>query len=246
MCQQQPCISVNVYSWQCKACHNNKFCNVLVWSPWQDGATLQKDVLGFNPVSEGLRVKNLNILLWGGVGAGKSSTISTVDSLCQGRISRIAPHGEATGSFTSNLNKYKFTNPDTKGPVRWQLWDSMGWGASDYKKGELGYILDGHLPDSCRLDQGISIKTAGYKTAPSIEDQVHCVCMVVPCDAATDESYMERLREMREFARLRSEYFFIVFHPLHDMMVLCVPHGGLSNHCCSKEHKQAACSAQSS
>ena len=174
-------------------------------SPLQDGAALQKGVFAFNPVSEGLRVKNINILLCGGVGAGKSSIISTVDSLSQGRISRRAPHGQGTGSLTRKLRKYKFTDPDTKEPVHWQLWDSMGWGTSDYKKGELGFILDGHLPNGCKLDDSISMKTAGFKTQPGIKDEVHCVCLVVSCDVATDDSYMERFREMRQFARERGE-----------------------------------------
>ena len=81
----------------------------------------------------------------------------------------------------------------------------MGWGANDYKKGELGFILDGNLPNGCKLDDKISMKTAGFNKQPSVEDEVHCVCLVVPCDAATDDSYMERLREMRQFARERGE-----------------------------------------
>ena len=31
------------------------------------------------------------------------------------------------------------------------------------------------------------------------------MCLVVPCDAASDESYMARLREMRQFARDRGK-----------------------------------------
>lgn len=171
----------------------------------QDSTALQKEIFKFNPINEGLDVKTINILFCGGVGAGKSSIVSTVDSLFQGRISRRAPHGQGTGSLTRKLRKYKFTDPDTKKPVHWQLWDSMGWGANDYKKGELGFILDGNLPNGCKLDDKISMKTAGFNKQPSVEDEVHCVCLVVPCDAATDDSYMERLREMRQFARERGE-----------------------------------------
>jgi hypothetical protein len=171
----------------------------------QDSIALQKDIFKFNPTNEGLGVKTINILLCGGVGAGKSSIVSTVDSLFQGRISRRAPHGQGTGSLTCKLRKYKFTDPDTKKPVHWQLWDSMGRGSNEYKKGELGFILDGNLPNGCKLDDKISMKTAGFNKQPSVEDEVHCVCLVVPCDAATDDSYMEQLREMRQFARERGE-----------------------------------------
>lgn len=154
----------------------------------QDGTRLQKEVFKFNPAAAGLPIKHLNLLLSGGVGAGKSSIVSTVDSLCQGRISRLAPHGQGTGLLTRKLCKYDFTDLDSTRKVNWQLWDSMGWGASNYKKGELGYILDGHLPDKCKLDDPISLRTPGFKAEPSIADAVHCMCLVVPCDAATDDS----------------------------------------------------------
>ena len=50
----------------------------------------------------------INLLLFGGVGAGKSSIVSTVDSLFKRRISRKAAHGQGTGSFTRTLTKYSF------------------------------------------------------------------------------------------------------------------------------------------
>ncbi|KAL0033092.1 hypothetical protein WJX79_002778 [Trebouxia sp. C0005] len=172
------------------------------WSP-EDGKRLQDKVLSFDPRAKRLPVDNINILLCGGVGAGKSSFVSTIDSLCEGRISRLAPHGTGTGSLTRSLRKYTFTDPETDQLVHWKLWDSMGWGVNDYKQGELNYILDGNLPDGCDLDRPISAQTPGFKAQPSLGDRVHCVILVVPCDSATDECYMKRLGEMRQFARAR-------------------------------------------
>lgn len=171
----------------------------------QDSKMLQNKVLSFDPRAKRLPVDSINILLCGGVGAGKSSIVSTVDSLCEGRTSRLAPHGTGTGSLTRNLRKYTFTDPETDQLVHWKLWDTMGWGVNDYKQGELGYILDGNLPDGCQLDHAISAQTPGFNAKPGIGDRVHCVCLVVPCDSATDESYMQRLCEMRQFARARGK-----------------------------------------
>ncbi|KAL0054521.1 hypothetical protein WJX82_010154 [Trebouxia sp. C0006] len=128
--------------------------NGVSWSP-EDGKKLQDRVLSFDPRAKRLPVDNINILLCGGVGAGKSSFVSTIDSLCEGRTSRLAPHGTGTGSLTCKLRKYTFTDPETDQLVHWKLWDSMGWGMNDYKQGELNYILDGKLPDGLLLKSGL-------------------------------------------------------------------------------------------
>ena len=53
----------------------------------------------------------VNILLVGAAGAGKSSLISSVDSIFKARISRRAPHGQATSSFTRLVKEYTFKAP---------------------------------------------------------------------------------------------------------------------------------------
>ena len=153
-------------------------------------------------------MSNINILLFGGVGAGKSSIVCSVDSLCKGRGSEKAQQGQGTGSLTRQLRKYTFQNSDTRNKVAWQLWDTMGWGVNDYKRKELEYILDGNLPDKCELDKDISHRMPGFKLDPTIKDKVHCVCFVVPCQSASDESYMARLQELRNVVRSRSKLLF--------------------------------------
>ena len=54
------------------------------------------------------KLSKVNILLVGGVGAGKSSLISSIDSIFKQRISRRAPHGQATASFTRQVTRYNF------------------------------------------------------------------------------------------------------------------------------------------
>ena len=54
------------------------------------------------------KLSKVNILLVGGVGAGKSSLISSIDSIFKQRISCRAPHGQATASFTRQLTRYSF------------------------------------------------------------------------------------------------------------------------------------------
>ena len=181
-------------------------CNVTSCCYSQAAKALQDKVFQYDPRQAGFSVPKFNILLFGGVGAGKSSMFSTIDSISQGRTSRRAQTGQGSGSLTLDLSKYKLAQPGTKERVKWELWDSMGWGTDDYKKGELGFILDGNLPNNCRLGHDVSTKIQGFKAHPSLEDRVHCVILVVPCHAATDDTYLTRLREMRQIARDRSKH----------------------------------------
>lgn len=132
----------------------------------QDVKDRQDSILCYDPKQAGLSVPILNLLLCGGVGAGKSSIVSTIASICKGRTSRPAPHGTGTGSYTHMLRKYSFHQPGNGESVKWQLWDTMGWGVDDYKRGELGFILDGNLPDKCYLSRNVSIRTEGFNIHP--------------------------------------------------------------------------------
>ena len=58
----------------------------------------------------------VNILLVGAAGSGKSSLISSMDSIFKARISRRAPHGQATSSFTRLVKEYTFKTPSLSQP----------------------------------------------------------------------------------------------------------------------------------
>ena len=97
----------------------------------------------------------------------------------------------------------------------------MGWGVNDYKHKELEYILDGNLPDKCKLEMDSSHKTPGFKLEPMLEDKVHCVCFVVPCQSATDDSYMQRLQELRDVVRSRSKQLHALQQHQHAELSSC-------------------------
>ena len=80
------------------------------------------------------------------------------------------------------------------------LWDCAGWTDHEYQSGEPGFILDGNLPDRFDLSQAISPQSRDFVTAPDLADRVHCVCFIVPCEAASDQEYMKRLKQMKKFA----------------------------------------------
>lgn len=168
-------------------------------------------------------IDKLNLLLCGGVGAGKSSIVSLIHSIIKGRTSAVALHGTGSSSVTPDLTKYRFKQPGSTvkpKPVKWQLWDTMGWGVDDYKGGELAFILDGNLPHGCDLRQRLSTKTPKFKVKPSLEEEVHCMCLVVPSNAATDEKYMARLQEMRQAALERRKAALLLFSAVQPLQVM--------------------------
>ncbi|EIE25680.1 hypothetical protein COCSUDRAFT_60694 [Coccomyxa subellipsoidea C-169] len=146
-------------------------------------AKLMADLTAFEVPRD---LPKVNVLLFGGVGAGKSSLISSVDSLFKGRISRRAAHGQGTGSYTRILNKFTFkhTSPQDR----------------EYQAGELGYILDGNVSHGFDLSQPIHPQSRDFFAYPALADRVHCVCFVVPSCSASDQEYTTRLKQMKKFA----------------------------------------------
>ena len=159
----------------------------------QAAANLMAMTTSFDPIKGGLPVSNINILLVGGVGSGKSSFISTLDGLIKGRLSRRAPSGTGTGSLTTNLKKYTFQLSDGS-HLRWSLWDSMGWEDNLRLLAAMPFALAGQLADGCRLDEKIDTAASGFRHDATIHEAVHCVLVAVPCDSATGLQLHEELQ----------------------------------------------------
>lgn len=49
------------------------------------------------------------------------------------------------------------------------------------------------------------VKGKAIKADAGIEDAVHVLAFVVPCDAVSDEDYMSKLLELKEYARVRGK-----------------------------------------
>lgn len=77
--------------------------------------------------------------------------------------------------------------------------------AADYAKGELGLLLDGHLPHGCDLSTAVSSRMRGFRHEPRRADRVHAMVILVPCESATDEEYLARLRCFKQEAMDRGE-----------------------------------------
>jgi hypothetical protein len=93
-------------------------------------------------------IRAANVLLLGPAGAGKSSLVSSLDSILKGKMTRRADYGGATKSLTMDLRAYKFAAGGTKLPL--VMWDTRGWCPESYITGEPQSWLDWHSAVACR------------------------------------------------------------------------------------------------
>uniref|UniRef100_A0AAR2L8M7 G domain-containing protein n=1 Tax=Pygocentrus nattereri TaxID=42514 RepID=A0AAR2L8M7_PYGNA len=136
-------------------------------------------------------------LLLGPVGSGKSSLVNSIRSTIYRRIVHLPNVGTATGSFTKKLKSYDIRAEKGGSPSALSLCDVMAIGDEDFAG--LSYsdtldIIKGHVPEGYKFqsDFPINDKINGYRAAPTLKDQIHCVLFVL--DAAKVTSYSSSLR----------------------------------------------------
>ncbi|XP_019127896.2 interferon-induced protein 44 isoform X2 [Larimichthys crocea] len=156
-------------------------------SQWRDvewteekKTSLMKTITSYRPRCE--EVSQARVLLLGPVSSGKSSFISSVHSVFNGRVTNRAMVGSSSTSFTKksfNIHCQKGDSPN--GLV---LCDIMGLGDGEMSGLSLHDILSvikGHAPEGHKfsLDQPVRSETVGYVKRPSLKDKIHCVVFVV-------------------------------------------------------------------
>ncbi|CAF93880.1 unnamed protein product, partial [Tetraodon nigroviridis] len=153
-------------------------------------------------------VQHLKILLNGPVGAGKSSFISSVDSVLHGDIMCRALTNVklVDGSFTKTYKTYRFLRQsDPNNPFGFSINDIVGLEES---KGvhinDISLALKGHVKDgykfnpSCPLTEG----DEGYNPSPTLQDRVHVLVSVFAADNETilTKEMQKKMREIRNIA----------------------------------------------
>ncbi|XP_028260002.1 interferon-induced protein 44-like isoform X2 [Parambassis ranga] len=131
-------------------------------------------------------VTRARVLLLGPVGSGKSSFISSVQSVFKGRVVNQAM-----------LQSFNIRGQKGGDPTGLVLCDIMGVGDGEVPGLSLHDILSvikGHVSEGHKfsLDQPVSSETAGYVKRPSLKDKIHCVVFVV--DASKILTYPKGLK----------------------------------------------------
>ncbi|XP_059183524.1 interferon-induced protein 44-like [Centropristis striata] len=153
-------------------------------------------------------VKHLRILLYGPVGAGKSSFINSVDSVLQGRNTGRALTDETSGSsFRQEYKTYKIR----KGPDDFYSFvfnDTMGFennANTGVLVGDVKLALKGHVEDGYKFSpiQKLMEGDKGYRSSPTLDDKVHVLVFVLPVGSVSliSEEVVKKMTEVRLAAR---------------------------------------------
>ncbi|KAL7889000.1 hypothetical protein AOLI_G00039740 [Acnodon oligacanthus] len=164
---------------------------------WTDGTrqSLRQNFVSYKLVLETL--PRVRALLLGPVGSGKSSFVNSIRSTIYRRIVHLPNVGTATGSFTKKLKSYDIRAEKGGSPSALSLCDVMAIGDEDFAGLSFSDTLDiikGHVPEGYKFqsDFPINDKIHGYRAAPTLKDQIHCILFVL--DATKVTSYSSSLR----------------------------------------------------
>ncbi|XP_060797190.1 interferon-induced protein 44 isoform X2 [Neoarius graeffei] len=160
-------------------------------------------------------VSEARVLLLGPVGAGKSSFISSVQSVFSGRVLNRAMVGSSTStSFTKKLQSFPIRRSGARSdPTSLVLCDIMGIGEGDSTGLSLydalcvikGHVMEGH---QFSAEEPVRSDTTGFTKKPSFKDKIHCVVFVV--DASKINTYPKGLSTM--FQKLRDNISSLGVH----------------------------------
>uniref|UniRef100_A0A8B9HDZ8 G domain-containing protein n=1 Tax=Astyanax mexicanus TaxID=7994 RepID=A0A8B9HDZ8_ASTMX len=157
-------------------------------------------------------VRKLRFLVYGPVGAGKSSIINTIKSIFEGHqyINCLTASDLIGGSFTTKYEKYNIGN------VPFTFYDVMGLenGQSEgVHTNDIINALKGQILKDYRFKPLDPIDEANryYIPNPTLNDQIHCLVSVIPADKISmmDDEVMNKMKEIRAAASKLGEFTLI-------------------------------------
>ncbi len=157
--------------------------------------------LTISNVEKLMGVHAYNLLLFGRIGAGKSSFASTVHRAGTGQFNpNFAYVDFSHKSCTKELNKLELFNCS---PIR--LWDTFGIDDTNYEDYVLENILEGRVKDLYKPGDVIAKKEV------KIADAVHTVIIVFDVQMFADEEDLEKIRhKVNKINPLSWEHFFLL------------------------------------
>ncbi|XP_072301558.1 interferon-induced protein 44-like [Eucyclogobius newberryi] len=177
---------------------------------WGNKAELLKELTEYEPLNEDVR--HLRVLVYGPVGAGKSSLINSLTSALLGRMAIPAAVNNTQsdeGSFTlqykthrirkgrgQKRSYYPFVFNDIMGLESHQ---SMGVRAEDIKLAMMGHVKEGYKFNPM---SSISPSDQFYNPNPRPDDKVHVLVLLLSANCPeTDSTVIQKMKEVRQAAR---------------------------------------------
>ncbi|XP_072541360.1 interferon-induced protein 44-like [Salminus brasiliensis] len=161
--------------------------------------TLRAFTIGNSEVTE------LRFLLFGPVGAGKSSIINTIKTIFEGHqyVNCLAA-AESTTSQTLHFDTYSMAK---NGSFPFAFSDIMGL-EKELQKGvssnDIISALKGHVKDGYTFNSTIPISDGNqyYLRNPRIKDKMHCLVNVIPADKLTmmEHDFILKMKDVRKAA----------------------------------------------
>uniref|UniRef100_A0A3P9P497 Uncharacterized LOC103460188 n=1 Tax=Poecilia reticulata TaxID=8081 RepID=A0A3P9P497_POERE len=181
----------------------------LLETPWRDISSTNKHELlqsmnNFQPQNE--KVTAVRVLLYGPVGAGKSSFINSVNNILQGRMTNEALASNLTSdqSFTKKYKTYKIKKEGRGNFYPFVFNDIMGLEEQGgVRTDDIKLALKGRVNEGYKFNPASSLSDddLGYNSSPSISDRVHVLVCVYSANASQmRSSVLQKMREIREAA----------------------------------------------
>ncbi|XP_043987728.1 interferon-induced protein 44-like [Gambusia affinis] len=173
------------------------------WGTKQENLKYLKN---FQPQHE--EVKTIRVLLHGPVGAGKSSFISSVNNILQGRMTDevLASYTHGEKSFTKKYKTYKIKKGGPGNFYPFVFNDIMGLEDEDgrgVRVEDIKLALKGNMKDDYKFNDRspLSDGDSGYNFSPSISDKVHVLLCIYSANASEMKSpVLQKMKEVREAA----------------------------------------------
>ncbi|XP_060755408.1 interferon-induced protein 44-like [Neoarius graeffei] len=145
-------------------------------------------------------------MLYGPIGAGKSSFINSVQRVLLGRnaMNTLENSTKSGGSFTKKMNIHKLKmGRGEHYPL--EIVDIMGIEAQEgIKHDDIISVFKGHISDEYSFNPGVTIADDDphYKKNPTLGDKVHCLVCVLPADSVSmlESMVFEKMDHVRKSA----------------------------------------------
>jgi len=138
----------------------------------------------------------LNILVFGGVGVGKSGLVNTLLSAFSPKIVNIQECRPSQRPVTNSFHVRYLTEPQ---PSKIRVCDTWGWENNNYVQNEFNLILKGRMKAGHKKEDGVTdglLRAA--QSAAAMRYEIHCVIFVVTARLSDNLDYLNKLKRFAQ------------------------------------------------